>query len=271
MSTFKYYQHFLNTINFADEVEPELKENLRNSAFRKHLTQFHPDLALVEEIAKIMTRVIAKPQKLLFDHDDYYVAIDLGLNTYYICYRQLLMLDLDSYKDDIELKDCLPHCLCQVVPAPDEIIHPEQKRQHLWRQRSCKDGKSCRLRYRIFKSRKGYHAFVVSHQFDAKSSEAVGLMAESATDFFYIIFSYLRGWSVRLNRKPDESKTEPIYTYMFDWYMGEPYELGYDTTTQSIVDTCPGMVISTLSELIDVHLRLAEMFLTIDACLTFNI
>lgn len=243
---------------------------MRDSQFRKHLTQFHPDMALVEEVAKITKMVIAKPQKLLIDHDDYYVAIDMALNTYYICYRELLMLDLDSYKDDIDLVQCLPHCLCQVVPTEGEVMDPGRKRQPLWHQRLCVDGVNCQLRYRIFKSRKGYHAFVVSHKFEPTSPTAVGLMAESSTDFFYIIFSYLRGWSVRLNRKPGENVDEPIYTYMFDWFLGQSYDIDYDMTAQKTIDTCPGPLLPELADLIDTHVRLSDIFQKAPECITFN-
>jgi hypothetical protein len=271
MSAFKYYQSFLNTINSSERIDSDLIKKMRDSQFRKHLSQFHPDLALVEETAQTMKHVIAKPQKLLVDHEDYYVAIDLALNTYYICYRELLMLDLDSYKDEINLDECLPHCLCQVVPSEGETIDLEQKRQKLWKRRSCKDGTACQLRYRIFKSRKGYHAFVVSHKFDPKSGTAVGLMAESSTDFFYIIFSYLRGWSVRLNRKPGEKIDEPLYTYMFDWFLGKTYELEFDMTTHRILDSCPGKVLPELTVLIDTHLLLCEIFNKESECVTLNL
>lgn len=252
-------------------VDPEIRNNLKDRDFRKHLSQYHPDLLLVKEIANTMKFVIAKPQKLLLDTDDYYVAVDLSLNTYYICYKDLLMLDLDSYKDDIDLEDCLPHCLCQVVPHDKEITDPTQKRQHLWKQRVCKDGKDCQLRYRIFKSRKGYHAFVVSHKFDPKTEHAVGLMAESSTDFFYIIFSYLRGWSVRLNRKPGEKSEDDLYTYTFDWFLGKSYDMEFDMGSGQIIDNCPGIVLKDLSDLIDVHIKLCDSFRSAPECITFNL
>lgn len=116
-----------------------------------------------------------RPQRLLQDHDDFYIACDMMTNTYYICYKYLLMVDLDiktsgsglleSFKLGVNLSDC----------------------------------------WSIYKSRGGYHCFLLNKRVPYGTEEQVNLMLKYNTDFYYVVYSYLRGYSVRLNKKKDES------------------------------------------------------------------
>ena len=64
----------------------------------------------------------------------------------------------------------------------------------------------------IYQSRNGLHVFIISQEFDYKNINTVKLMLELKCDFYYIIYSHIRGFCVRLNRKIGENT--PIYKYI---------------------------------------------------------
>ena len=140
----------------------------------------------------IIGRVI-KPQKLLLDEEDYYVGLDMYTHTYYMCCRYLMMIDIDFYKDDETLTEE------QILKRFNDYtaVHPDK-------------------RFSIFRSQNGIHAFLTSEHRNFRDHDSLQTMIDLGCDFNYIIYSYLRGWSVRLNRKKIESTAKPLYTYICD-------------------------------------------------------
>ncbi len=125
-----------------------------------------------------------RPQRLIFDSDIFYVACDMITNTYYICYKYLLMIDIDFYKNEKNNYDIFDGC-----------------------------NKSC---WKLYKSRNGIHAFLVSKKIEYNTDKAITKLLKYGSDFYYTIYCYLRGFCVRLNRK----KNEDEITYTFIKYAG---------------------------------------------------
>jgi len=137
---------------------------------------------------------IRKPQQLICDHRDYYVAMDQKTRTFYVCFRELMMIDIDLHKlPSPELKgadfDITDHC-----------------RKNFEEQKSA---------IQIYGTHNGFHLFLIDRRRSYKDPESIEAMIKSGCDMYYSIFCHLRGFCVRLNRKRYEAdrKTKSIYTY----------------------------------------------------------
>lgn len=107
--------------------------------------------------------------QLLENSVKYAVGIDLSSVTYFIVFRDLLMIDYD-YKNRLQI---LGHFCRQ---------HPEY----------------C---FRVISSRNGYHAFCTSRILPYNSEEAKLLLFRLRSDPMHILASLKKGYSARLNRK----------------------------------------------------------------------
>lgn len=201
----RFYRSYLDiaSVDVPPEIEPAALQLLKDRGFTRFLIENEDPVTAVKMLAFTMSHSLLKPQRLLVDTEDYYVAVDLFTNTYYICYRQVLMVDVDRYKQGQDLED-LKTKLAK---------HPE-------------------LFFRIYASRNGYHVFVLNRKIDYKSDTAIRLMHELGCDFYYMVYSYLRGWSVRLNKKKGEEDTPTLYTWVGDVVCGQYFAAPpQDTTT----------------------------------------
>lgn len=109
---------------------------------------------------------------------DYYIAKDINKNRLYICYKNFLCLDIDN-----------------------DTLKPLKE--------FCKQNKD--YLFQIYKTRKGYHAFCMSHRFDAKKYKTQLFMLQMNCDPMYVAFSKLRDFSIRLSHKKGEVLNLPIY------------------------------------------------------------
>ena len=227
MSEFRFYNSFLSLL---DEKTCPYPKELDDASFRKFLLQQTgrtPEL--VKTIAPALQSRILKPQQLLHDDDDYYVATDMVTNTYYVCYRNLLMVDIDFYKDE-------------------QTLTREQRTEQLMdKLRSYCEGRN--YRFRVFSTQNGVHAFLVSAKMDYRDDNALKIMLDLGTDFYYVVFSYLRGWSVRLNKKKRDT-TDELYSY--------------------IGDIGAGVVDPHLDKLVTLHLNLVPVFKHVEPCLMYG-
>lgn len=124
---------------------------------------------------------VKRQQTLIKTSNDYYIARDQITNTVYICYKNVLTIDIDNGDLDI---DIIKKKLSSV---------PET--------------------FRIYKSKRGYHIYCTSKLFDYRSKESVDLMLDNFCDPYYCIYSYIRGYCTRLNNKFD-SEREQLYEYI---------------------------------------------------------
>lgn len=215
---------------------PTYQKELDDPDFRKFLIErVGPTPEIVATLAPALQRRIIKPQHLLYDDPDYYIAIDQLTNTYYVCFRSLLMVDLDFYKD----------------PTYDAGTPMETKAQPVLDRLTAYCATHPDVKFKIYASQNGLHAFLVSRPMEYRSLESRQLMIDLGCDFFYIVYVYLRGWSVRLNRKKREtSSDQPIYRYLTDIGTGPTDEY--------------------LAKLVQLHLNLTQVFKDVPACLMYG-
>lgn len=168
-----------------------LRPYMNNSSFREHLIEKEGyTTKIVKELASFLRSKMIRPQELCHDDDDYYIAIDRMTSTVYLCYRTLLMVDIDFYKNGKEGKEY----------TVDELMQ------------QIKDYSQDKYTFAVYKTRNGLHAFLISEENSYKDDKSLQIMLDLNCDFYYIIYSYLRGWSVRLNKK--ENDTPDIYSYI---------------------------------------------------------
>lgn len=219
MTTFHFYQTY---VNISKEIfNGDLQKHhlsLDDASFRKYLIQQEgKTLEMIKILTPTLTYGIVKPQRLIFDEHDYYVANDMMTNTYYICYRTLMMIDIDFYKGE-----------------DDKILDIFKT--------YCQQDKS--LLFRIFKTRNGLHAFLISRSADYRQDGDLQMMLDLGCDFNYTIYSHIRGWCVRLNPKTIEKEmcidNYQLYTFLCD--IGD------------------GHIDQKMDNLVDFHLTLADMF-----------
>lgn len=177
-------KHFHNT--FLDILNG--KDPLKEKDFPEFTFELKTEDDIVNN-ACYFIKGIKRQQELLNTNINYYVAKDDVTNTVYICFRNLLMIDIDINKLDnsIEIND-------------EFIIDYFSKKKES---------------FRIYKSINGYHIFCTSKKFKYRSKESVKFMIDNMCDKHYCLYSYLRGYCVRLNPKFNEltenNKTEKIY------------------------------------------------------------
>lgn len=124
-------------------------------------------------LAPVILQNIKKEQKILNSTKDYYIGCDIETNTYYICFKNILMIDIDDIDKNYN------------IDYTTVINHFENLDES----------------YCIYKSNHGYHVFCVSRYFNYYEKDTLKLMLDNHCDYYYIIYSYLRGFCVRLNKK----------------------------------------------------------------------
>jgi hypothetical protein len=197
----------------------------KDPKFRKFvITQKGKTVETVKLFRDSMASTLKKPQQCLYSDTDFYIAVDTYTDTHYICYRNLLMVDIDIPKesdlDGMAVKDVesLKIMLSDYNNRnPDSLID-------------------------VYQTRSGFHLFLLHRTFDYQTDEAVSTMLELHSDFYYTIYSHLRGWSVRLNRKIQDVDRRDQYIYKKVGRFGS------------------GVANPHLEKLVNLHLNLLESF-----------
>lgn len=82
------------------------------------------------------------------------------------------------------------------------------------------------LTARIYRTYKGYHLFITSHPIYHKSDLAWELMDNLNCDLYYMFFSYLNGFKVRLNPKSrDDEQIAAEYIITIESVPEDPHLL----------------------------------------------
>ena len=131
------------------------------------------------------------------------------------------------------------------------------------------------LFFRIYSSRNGYHIFVLNKSMDYKSDESIRLMFEIGCDFYYIVYSYLRGWSVRLNKKKGEENVEELYRWVGDVVMGNFFSMDSFASMGSSDNEMKMVNIGSVKNLFpderlevltNLHIELVDVFREVGLC-----
>jgi len=193
---FKFYQTFLD-LNEQQEHKTSL---FHLSEFRQFVVEkLGKNAQTVLQIAPYFAKIITKPQRLLYDADDYYISQDTVTNTYYICFRTLTMIDVDVDKFEALEKD-----------SSKEDTEAFCQNYLEWLAEKCAADRE--LCFDVYKSRRGLHVFPL-HTLFTTSEEKVAFQLEYQCDFYYTIYTHLlSGCSVRLNEKAKDSF--PLYKFL---------------------------------------------------------
>jgi hypothetical protein len=249
----RFYRSYLDLASdeTPPDIDPEALLLLKDRGFSKFIIENEDPVTAVKMIAYTMSHSLLKPQRLLVDDDDYYVAIDLFTNTYYICYRNLLMIDVDRYKQDVGT-DTLEDLKLKLNKHPEFF-------------------------FRIYSSRNGYHVFVLNRKMDYKSDESIRLMKDLGSDFYYIVYTYLRGWSVRLNKKKGEENRDDLYEWIGDVVCGQFFPSNFVAKDeQPIISPANENAVKIkfedivpdqrLEDLVELHISLSDVFKDVGLC-----
>ena len=153
------------------------------------------NLDLIKFLSLYLTRTMRTAFRCLYDEKDFFVGVDMNVNMYCVYYRDIMVLDIDDDQEEIEKLDW------------KQKIFRQQKFLNRCREMSRKYNDT----YAIYKSKKGYHVFVVNRRFDKSDKKTMDYMIDFGSDTNYLVFTYLVGWVVRLNKKtPDDD----MYTYI---------------------------------------------------------
>ena len=145
--------------------------------FNKNFNIFNRDFKTVETIKHlqgITKQQIVREQTVIKDTETFYVARDSSSNMLYICFKDMMMLDID-HDPETAIKKVEEYC----QNNPDYLFH-------------------------VYSSRNGLHIFCVSHLKDYQNVETIKFMLDMGCDFYYTLYASVRGWCVRLNKKLDE-------------------------------------------------------------------
>ena len=176
-----FHNTFLKILRGEDELEVIYNKVQKLCAVIDYnLLEKTPEMAV--KLAPIMMQNMKKDQTLIHTDENYYVARDISTNTYYMCYKNILMIDIDM--DKIK-----------------ETQNLNQILQHFSGKDEC---------FKIYESRNGYHVFCISRTFHYRDPKTIEFMLNNYCDFYYSIHAYIRGFSVRLNKKFNEKKS--LYT-----------------------------------------------------------
>ena len=164
------YREIMNGVDPLCKIAEKLNDTFKDI----NLDSLPKNCDTVISIAPLMISGVKREQVLIDTHQDYYIARDTKTNTIYMCFRNILVIDIDE---------------------PIDIQHFNKYKDYA---------------FRIYKTQSGYHVFCISDYFEYRSEFSVKFMLQNFADFYYSVFSYIRGYSVRLNPKFNEHY--PIYS-----------------------------------------------------------
>ncbi len=170
-------------------IEKEINKLLNNIDFRRLLIEkMDKNIQLIKYLTYYLSKSIRTAYRCIHNEKDYFIGVDMNVNMYCIYYKDILVFDIDfneSIKDDDEHHTHVNNIL------------KENKFMLKCKQMSKKYGDT----YMVYRTRNGFHVFVVNKRFDNTDISTVKYMLDFGVDINYIIFSYLVGYVVRLNRK----------------------------------------------------------------------
>ena len=161
-----FYKVFIRDVLNSEESVKFTSKEIKGLIVSKGKT-----VETIKLLSKSLKETMKKPQSIEVDSEDFYIGMDTYTSTIYICFSHLLMVDID-----------------EKLPNLDEMLmdyttlHPNTT-------------------FDVYETKKGFHIFDVSRRHDYTSDESLQMMLDLQCDFFYSIYSHIRGWSVRLNKK----------------------------------------------------------------------
>ena len=187
---------FFNT--FLDEItnkDFKIDESLKDPEFRDYvINENGKTIETIQQLKESLSSLVKKPQQCLYTDNDYYLAKDIYTDTYYVCYKNLMIIDVDFHK--LDYKD----------------VSDEKKKEKYIQFLKDFAKKNPEFLFEIYSSKNGLHIFVLNKLCNYKNKNDIQLMLDLKSDFYYTIYCNIRGWCVRLNPKKNEyNNPKPIY------------------------------------------------------------
>lgn len=136
-----------------------------------------------------------KPHRLLVNHSDYFIAVDLTTLMICIYYKNLMVIDIDFSEDLKNIDEIISFCTKKQIETKDSYI--------------------------IYSTTNGAHIFVTNRDFIYNSKESVDYMIEHKCDFNYVNFVYNVGWALRLSSKNKEDSFYKLVSKIGDCFEKE--------------------------------------------------
>jgi hypothetical protein len=155
--------------------------------YRRYLeARLGPTWETVRLLAPYFRKVARKPQLPICEGSDDFVALDITSKTAYMNFSDILMVDVD-------LPDQSPAAYLGALQQKCEA-----------------HGVSAA----VYGTPRGYHLFFVDRARAYHHRESVELALAFGCDLYYCVYSYIRGWCVRLSPKAGEPPEGPLYSYL---------------------------------------------------------
>lgn len=190
MTEYKFYKSYIDLLDEdyeylkskSFELSP-FEKMLKHNKFRTFVIEYQgKTFNTIVNIKNVMLMGMLRPQRLLIDNHQFYMACDMITNTYYLCFKYLMMIDIDFYKKD----------------NPIDKEKNIQEIKDIFIENVKSNPSNC---WRLYQTKGGVHAFLTSKKSNYNTKESCELMIKLGSDFNYVVYSYLRGWCLRINRK----------------------------------------------------------------------
>lgn len=170
-----FYDEFINNKNKISEYEDDSR--LKVESFLEYFVNKYPlNYENVKMLSTGLQNYINKPQRVLCNNKNNYVAIDMYTNLYYICFKDLVVFDIDLENNNLFFKNMKKKYLINKFKNYDDIFYLDE-------------------------TKNGFHIFLLNKRYHHTSKEAIEYMIEFGCDIKYIVCTYLRGFCIRLNKK----------------------------------------------------------------------
>jgi hypothetical protein len=188
--SFNFHHTFLDILFGKDPLDIIYNDIKDHINFKFNFNILPKCSETVEKIAPYLLQSMKKEQELIDTNENYYVARDLVDNTVYICFKELMVIDID-----IDIDGCFD---------VDKII------KHF---KMIGDNLSFRIygRKNELNNFCSYHVFCTSKKMEYRNKDTISFMISNFCDFYYTVHTYIRGFCVRLNNK---FKTQNKYEYI---------------------------------------------------------
>jgi len=154
----------------------------------------------VEQIAPYLLQSMKKEQELIDTTKDYYIARDLIDNTIYICFKELMVIDIDV--DETSTFNSIDKIIKHFSEIPNSSFRIYGRKDE--------ENNFC-----------AYHVFCTDKKVVYRDKNSIQFMITNFCDFYYTVHSYIRGFCVRLNNK---FKTANEYEYICTIINGQEEE-----------------------------------------------
>lgn len=131
-------------------------------------------------ICNFLIPYLNKPQRLIQDNKDYYIAIDMLTNIKYICFKDLCVLDFDINKNNYKCKDDILKYINN-----NSVLN--------------------NITYYRIETERGYHIYLIDKPRNYSQIETFYFINQFDCDDYYKFYCYLRGFSIRLSFKSNDT------------------------------------------------------------------